>query len=109
LIRGEAPRLPRLRNEATPLRGVAHIKAEVPGIVVFLKQPGNRVARGETIAEIVNPLPTGLQNGITAVKSTIEGLLFSITTEHYARPGHILAKIAGRTPFKAKGADLLTV
>jgi uncharacterized protein len=87
---------------------VAHIKAEVPGIVVFLRQLGDRVASGETIAEIVNPLQSRLENRITAVKSTIEGLLFSISTEHYARAGHILAKIAGRTPRRAKGANLLT-
>jgi uncharacterized protein len=109
LIRGEAPTLPRLRHEATPLRGVAHIKAPVPGIVVFIKRPGDRVASGETIAEIVNPLSTERENRVTAVKSTIEGLLFSIGTEHFARPGCILAKIAGRTPIKAKGANLLTL
>jgi hypothetical protein len=108
-IRGEAPKLPRLRNEATPLSGVAHIKAQVPGVVVFLKQPGDRIEKGETIAEIVNPLEAGFENRITAVQSGMAGLLFSINTERYARPGHILAKIAGRTPFKAKGDNLLTL
>jgi len=108
-IRGEAPRLPRLRNEAMSLRGVAHIKAEVPGVVVFFKQPGDRIKKGETIAEIVNPLPAGTENRMTAVKSSIDGLLFSISTERHARPGSILAKIAGRTPFKNKGEDLLTM
>ena len=62
-IRGAVPAPPRLRNEATPLRGVAHIKAEVPGIVVFLKQPGDRVAKGETIAELLNPLSNDRDNG----------------------------------------------
>lgn len=109
IIRGKAARLPELRNPATPLRGVAHIKAEVPGIVLFLKQPGERVEKGETIAEIVNPLDAGRENSVTAVKSSIEGLLFSISTEPYARPGRILAKIAGRTSFKSKGENLLTL
>ena len=91
------------------MSGVAHTKAKVPGIVVFIKQHGDRVASGETIAEIVNPLSTERENRITAVKSTIEGLLFSIGIEHFARPACILAKIAGRTPIKAKGANLLTL
>jgi len=33
----------------------------------------------------------------------------SIWTERYAGPGGILAKIAGRTPIKAGGEDLLTL
>jgi hypothetical protein len=49
-----------------------------------------------------------MENRITRVKSGIEGLLFSINTDRYARPGRILAKIAGKVPFKDKGENLLT-
>jgi predicted deacylase len=107
-IQGAAPAVPALRNEATPLRGVEHIKAQAPGVVVFLKKPGDRIAKGEVIAEIVNPLKDEMENRITRVKSGIEGLLFSINTDRYARPGRILAKIAGKVPFKDKGENLLT-
>jgi predicted deacylase len=62
LIQGVPPEVPPLRNQATPLRGVEHIKAQAPGVVVFLKKPGDR----------------------------------------------ILAKIAGKVPFKDKGENLLT-
>jgi len=107
-IQGEAPELPPLQNEATPLRGVEHIKAPVPGVAVFSKQPGDRINKGEVIAEIVNPLVTGLENRITKVQSGIAGILFSINTDCYARPGRILAKIAGKKPLKKKGENLLT-
>ncbi|MGD8713231.1 MAG: hypothetical protein PVG70_01705, partial [Desulfobacterales bacterium] len=107
-IQGEAPELPPLRNGATPLRGVEHIKAPVPGVVVFLKQPGDRINKGDVIAEIVNPLETGLENRITKIQSGIAGILFSINTDCYARPGRILAKIAGKKPLKEKGENLLT-
>ncbi|MGD8947657.1 MAG: M14 family metallopeptidase, partial [Desulfobacterales bacterium] len=106
-IQGEAPELPPLRNGATPLRGVEHIKAPVPGVVVFLKQPGDRINKGDVIAEIVNPLETGLENRITKIQSGIAGILFSINTDCYARPGRILAKIAGKKPLKEKGENLL--
>jgi predicted deacylase len=107
-IQGAAPEVPPLRNQATPLRGVAHIKAQAPGVVVFLKQPGDRIAKGDVIAEIVNPLADGTQNRITQVKSSIAGLLFSINTDRYARPGRILTKIAGKVALKDKGENLLT-
>ncbi|MGD1968349.1 MAG: M14 family metallopeptidase, partial [Desulfobacterales bacterium] len=47
VIKGAAPELPPLKNEATPLRGVEHLKATAPGVVVFLKTPGDRVEKGE--------------------------------------------------------------
>ena len=108
-VSGKSPKIPRLRNAATPLRAVAHIKADVPGIVVFLKHPGDRVERGEIVAEIVNPLEIETEKRVTVVTSSIDGLLFSISSTHYARPGCILAKIAGHEPFKAKGENLLTL
>ena len=108
-IRGQAPELPPLRNDATPLRGVEHIKAPVPGVVIFLKKPGNRIDKDEVIAEIVNPLKAEMENRITPVQSSIEGILFSIIADRLARPGRILAKIAGKTPLKDKGENLLTL
>ena len=107
-IKGAAPEIPPLRNEATPLQGVEHLKAPKPGVVVFLKAPGDRVEKGDVIAELVNPLADGLENRITPVKSAIKGILFSINTDRYARPGRILAKIAGAVPIKEKGHDLLS-
>jgi predicted deacylase len=107
-IKGTAPELPPLKNEATPLRGVEHLKATAPGVVVFLKAPGDRVGKGEVIAEIVNPVADGPEDRITPVKSAVSGIVFSINTDRYARPGRILAKIAGKDPIKEKGENLLS-
>ena len=107
-IKGVAPEIPPLRNDATPLRGVEHLKAPAPGVVVFFKAPGDRIDKGEVIAEVVNPLAEGPQNRITSVKSAVSGIVFSINTDRYARPGRILAKIAGKVPIKEKGQDLLS-
>ena len=107
-IKGAAPELPPLKNEATPLRGVEHLKATAPGVVVFLKAPGDRVAKGEVVAEIVNPVADGHQSRITSVKSAVSGIVFSINIDRYARPGRILAKIAGKEPIKEKGENLLS-
>jgi predicted deacylase len=88
---------------------VAHLKAPAPGVVVFLKAPGDSIDKGDVIAEIVNPLAGRQENRVTAVPSTIDGILFSINTDRYARPGRILAKIAGKIPIREKGQDLLTL
>ncbi|MGD9054030.1 MAG: M14 family metallopeptidase [Desulfobacterales bacterium] len=107
-IKGAAPELPPLKNEATPLRGVEHLKAPAPGVVVFLKAPGDRVDKGEVVAEIVNPLADKSEDRITTLKSAVSGIVFSINTDRYARPGRILAKIAGKDPIKEKGENLLS-
>ncbi len=107
-IKDAAPDIPPLINDATPLRGVAHLKAPAPGVVVFLKSPGDRIAKHEVIAEIVNPLAEGPENRVIPVRSGISGILFSINTDRHARPGRILAKIAGKVPLKDKGENLLT-
>ncbi|MGD9175767.1 MAG: M14 family metallopeptidase [Desulfobacterales bacterium] len=108
LIKGAAPAVPPLKNEATPLRAVEHLKATAPGVVVFLKAPGDRVGKGEVIAEIVNPLADAPENRMTPVKSAVSGIVFSINTDRYARPGRILAKIAGKEPIKERGENLLS-
>ena len=107
-IQGEAPELPTLTNEATSLRAVEQVKAPAAGVVVFLKKPGDFISEGEMLAEIVNPLEIDQDKRLVAVKSCTEGILFSVNTDRFARPGRILAKIAGKKPFKEKGEDLLT-
>ena len=109
LIQGEAPELPALRNEATSLRAVEQVKAPAAGVVVYLKKPGDRIQDGETLAEIVNPLEMDKDKRLVVVKSGTAGILFSVNTDRFARPGRILAKIAGKKPLKEKGEDLLTL
>ena len=108
-VKGGVGEMPDLKHEATPLRGVEHIKAPVPGVVVFLQKPGAVIKKGTPIAEIVNPVELNPEKRRVLVKCTTEGVLFSNNIDHYARPGRILAKVAGREPIKGKGNDLLTL
>jgi len=109
LISGETAELPPLKNEATPLQGVKHVKATTPGVVVYLKKPGDKIKKGDVIAEIVNPLEKDQNSRVTRVKSDIDGILMSINVDRFARPGRLLAKIAGKKPLTDKGEDLLTL
>ena len=108
LIQGTAPDMPPLLNEATPLRGVEYITAQVPGVVVFVKKPGDTIDKHEVVAEIINPLRTEGEERVTNIKSGTKGILLSLNADHYAKPGRILAKVAGRDPLNDKGKHLLT-
>jgi predicted deacylase len=108
LIRGEIPPLPALPRDATPLSGVEHVKAPCPGVVVFFKTPGETVAAGDVVAEVVDPLAESKGSGITPVKAATAGMVFARSADRFARPGRILVKIAGAKALKKAGANLLT-
>ena len=109
LVSGNPEKLPPLINDATPLRGVAHVKANTTGVVVYFKQPGELVKKGDVIAEIVNPLDSGTGGGKHYASAEIDGILISINVDRFARPGRLLAKIAGKEPLTGKGENLLTL
>jgi len=87
---------------------VEHIKAPAPGVVAFFKEPGDRVEKGELIAEVVNPVATAPEERLHPVTCKTTGILFARIADRIADPGRILAKIAGKTPLKHKGENLLT-
>jgi predicted deacylase len=109
LVSGNPEKLPPLINNATPLRGVAHVKANTTGVVVYFKQPGELVKKGDVIAEIVNPLDSGTGGGAHYISAEIDGILISINVDRFARPGRLVAKIAGKEPLTGKGENLLTL
>ena len=109
LIEGEPPSLPPLINEATPLTGVDYVKAPAPGIIVFFRKPGEWIKKEEVFAEIINPLPGSREAAVVQVKSRTAGLMFSRAVDRFARPGRIIAKIAGEKPLVASEGNLLTL
>ena len=109
LIRGTAPALPALVREATPLEAVAQLKAACAGVVAFRKAPGDWVARGEVVAEVIDPLADSGQACGQLLESPTEGVLFARKCDRFARPGRILAKVAGTVALKQKGENLLTL
>jgi len=109
LIDGQAPELPALPREATHLSGVEHIKANHPGVVVFFKAAGDSVAAGDIVAEVINPLAPSSDERVVPIAASTDGIVFARSVDRFARPGRILAKIAGKRPLKATGTNLLTL
>lgn len=109
LIAGQAPPLPALPHEPTPLTGMGRIVAQTPGVVVFYKKPGEMVVKGELVAEVVDPLVDTPADPRYPHTSPTDGILFARVSDRYARPGRILAKVAGATPLRGEGENLLTM
>jgi uncharacterized protein len=86
----------------TPLEGVEPLHAPQSGVLVFLKNLGDRVAAGDAVAEIVNPV-----SGKTVqVKAGQDGILFAGTAHRHLLKGMHVCKIAGREAYRT--GNLLT-
>ena len=98
-ITGRAGALPRLKTEATPIAGMDVGYAPKTGFVVFQARKGQRVRKGETICEIIDPADSRGPKGRTAVPSRTDGIVFSRRPDgRVTWPGMVLFRIAGRKP-----------
>ena len=88
---GTALPLPAPLCQATPLSGSEPITAPCAGVVVFHRKPGDLVAAGDLIADLVDAA-TG---AITPVYCKSGGVMFARAGSRWASPGKRLAKIAG--------------
>jgi len=105
-IAGDAPELPELLVDATPLEGVDYITSTTTGILTFLKKVGEFVRKGEPIAELSHPMPGSGEKAMVSGKT--DGVLFARCLDRFARPGKIVAKVAGKEALEGKGGNLLT-
>ncbi|QDQ25127.1 succinylglutamate desuccinylase/aspartoacylase family protein [Chitinimonas arctica] len=97
VLAGTAPALPVARCEATPLAGAETLHAERPGVIVFLKQPGDQVAAGEAVLDLIDPFT----DSVTTMRAGVSGVLFARSILRYASAGMDLCKIAGKVPFRS--------
>ena len=103
-----APPPPRLRCDPTPLEGVHYLRAPTAGILLHHAQPGDRLSRGDKVATILNPLARG-DGARTELISETDGLVFARSAQRFARPGAVVASIAGATAIvRPSGVGLLT-
>lgn len=86
----------------TPLEGVEPLHAPHSGVLVFLKQLGERVAAGEAVADIVNPV----SGRTTTLKAGQAGVLFASTAHRHLLKGMHVCKIAGAEAYRT--GSLLT-
>ena len=91
VLAGRAPSVRAAQCVPTPLAGSEPITAPHAGVVVFHRNPGERVSAGDVIADVVDAL-TG---SVTQLRCKSDGLLYARCGSRWAVPGKRLAKIAG--------------
>jgi len=92
LVDGAPERLPELACEPTPLAGSIPIDAPHGGVLVFLRELGATLCRGEPLVEIVNPM-----DGVaTVLASPTDGVFYARESRRFVPAGTRIAKVAGR-------------
>lgn len=93
IVAGEPAPLPAARCDPTLLAASEPITAPRAGVVVFHANPGEHIAVGQTVADIVD-VDTG---EVLPLRAQSAGVLYARINTRWAVPGTRVAKIAGRT------------
>ncbi|WJN61696.1 succinylglutamate desuccinylase/aspartoacylase family protein [Pseudomonas sp. SO81] len=96
-IDGSWPNRPEHQCPATPFAGAQYAYPPHPGVVSYLQPLGARVAVGDPLFEVIDPLSG--QHSI--VRATTDGLLYARERLRFAQPGLWLAKVAGAMPIRS--------
>lgn len=99
VITGRAGALPRLKADATSIAGMDVGYAPKTGFVVFQTRKGQRVRKGETVCEVIDPSDARGPKARTRVPARTDGVIFSRRPDgRLAWPGMVLFRIAGKKP-----------
>ena len=79
-----------------PLAGTETLFAPSPGVVVFAVAPGQTLAAGDLVAEIIDPI----EGSVARVVAGVDGLFFARIRDRYITTGGELGKIAGSQAFR---------
>jgi uncharacterized protein len=97
VLSGPAPALPDPLCEPTPLAGTEASHAPHPGVIDFVAQVGDRVAPGQLLARVVDPLAPRE----TEIRSGIAGIVYARHNLRWATTGMEICRVAGNTPIRS--------
>jgi len=99
VVGGDRPALPAPLCQPTPLSGSETLHTPVPGVVVYRARPGDVLAAGDPVADVIDPTAPG-QARVHMVCASVSGVLYATVAQRYAVAGGELGKIAGAVPFR---------
>lgn len=99
VVSGDRPALPEALCRPTPLSGSETLHTPVPGVVVYRARPGDVLAAGDPVADVIDPTAPG-QARVHTVCASVPGVLYATVAQRYAVAGGELGKIAGAVPFR---------
>lgn len=92
-----ADSMPQALCAPTPLEGVEPIAAPHAGVLVFLRNLGDKVEAGDAIADLIDPV----SGNVTTLRTTVAGVFFARTAHRHLLRGMAVGKIAGPVAFRA--------
>lgn len=95
-VAGPVPDIPALPCQPTPLAGTQVLMAPHSGVLTYLKTPGDDIAVGDVVAEVIHPA-TGQTSPVV---STVNGVLYARHIVRWATTGLEVGKISGAQAFR---------
>ncbi len=92
VISGGPGELPPALCDATPLAGSIPVNAPHGGVIVYLTELGARVAAGDRVADLVEPM-TGL---VTPLLAPVDGVFYARQARRFVPAGAGVFRVAGR-------------
>jgi predicted deacylase len=89
--------LPGALCAATPLEGVEPLLAPHAGVLVYTRRLGERVAPGDPIADVIDPV----SGDTTTVCCSVGGSFFARSAQRHVLRGMNIGKIAGATAYRS--------
>ncbi len=97
IVGGAAPALPPARCEPTPLSGTEALSAPHPGVIDFVASVGERVAVGQLLARLIDPVAPKE----TEIRSHVAGIVYARHNLRWATAGQEICRVAGSTPIRS--------
>ena len=82
------------------------IKPSKMGVVAWRVRPGEEVAEGQVLGEIVDV--ENIDEARVPIVSRTSGIVFGMRSHKLVRPGQIIVKVAGHLPLPWRTGKLLT-
>lgn len=89
--------LPEPSCEPTPLAGSIPVVTPHAGVVVHRCALGVRLARGQPVADVVDPA----SGRVTELESPVDGVCYARESRRFVPAGTRIAKVAGREPLRS--------
>ena len=107
MIAGDPGPQPKPLCDATRFDATEVLRSPVAGIVCYRQKLGARVAKGDVIAEILNPLADDPAQARHPLQAGTNGLLLTRRQHKMVRPGDSVGKIVGAVPLESRRGYLL--
>lgn len=105
-VAGDPPPPPAALCEATRLDATDTVHSPVGGVVAYNVELGQEVKAGDVIAWVVDPTQPP-ESARTAVTTEASGLVLTLRSQRYLRPGMVLAKVVGKEPLASRQGGYL--